>query len=547
MVFEKRIVKRLILVIGSVLFTNRATTKEDARQMNNNYDAIIIGSGIGGLTCGNLLAKNGMKILIVEQHYKPGGYCTSYQRDGCTFDVPLIIGNMRKGDPIKQLFSYIGVSQKVKFLEIDKLAKIVGPDLTIDWHADTYKLEYEFISKFPEERKTLRKFFRAIRKLWDEMMEAHYQPNLFQMSTYPFRFPGLVKYQHKTLAEFFDQFFKNEKLKEFLGQEAITLGLSANRVSALFYIGYIMSYAVGGIWYPEGGFQKISDALADCFQDYGGTLMLKTKVRKIVVKAKQAKGVELEDGEKIFSKQIISNADTKRTFLDLIGSEKLKTKFAHKIETLEQSISGFVVNLGVRMEIPQLLNYAWLFHFPEYGSTENMLELNALNQMNLEKYSFSIDTSTLIQGASSKGVNTISLVLLPAPYNYKNKWQSDNKVQYKQLKEEVADNLIKKAEKFIPSLSQNIVVKDISTPLTYEKYTSATEGGWYDVAVTPQQAVSNRLGPETSIKGLYLTGAKTMLGPGLTGAIPAGLYTADMILKGKLTGGKSHLKEELLK
>ena len=221
----------------------------------------------------------------------------------------------------------------------------------------------------------------------------------------------------------------------------------------------------------------------------------------------------------------------------------LNKKFTDKVENLEQSISGFVVKLAVDIDLPQIYNYAWLFHFPEYGSVTKMLELNDSDEIDLDKYSFSIDCSSLV---SHDKYNTIGLVMLPAPYNYKNKWQADNRQEYEKLKESIADDLIKKAEEFIPELSKHIIVKDISTPLTYERYTSATGGAWYDTAATPKQSLTNKLGPDTSIKGLYLTGAKTMLGLGLTGAIPAGLYTADMILKGKLTGGKSYIKDELL-
>jgi all-trans-retinol 13,14-reductase len=460
------------------------------------------------------------------------------------FDVPLIIGNMRRGDPIAGLFSYIGVDKKMDFIEVDKLAKIVGPDMTIDWYTDTYKLENEFISKFSHEKKAIQKFFQVTRTIWYQIMESHYKPNFLQMMTYPVKFPLLVKYNNKTLKQMLDKFFTDEKLKEFLGAESITLGLDIERVSALFYIGYIMSYAAGGIWYPKGGFQKLSDAFADCLREYCGDIKLKTKVKKIIVEKNTAKGIELENGEKIYADYIISNADTKRTFLDMLEPGVLKQKFQTKIENLEQSISGVVVKLAVDIELPQIYNYAWLFHFPEYGSVRNMLELNDSDQINLDKYSFSIDCSSLV---SDDKYSTIGLVMLPAPYNYKNKWQSDDKAEYEKLKESIADDLIKKAEEFIPDLSKHIVVKDISTPLTYERYTSATGGAWYDTAAIPEQALTNKLGPDTPIKRLYLTGAKTMLGLGLTGAIPAGLYTADTILKGALTGGKSYIKNELCK
>ncbi|MFC1607189.1 phytoene desaturase family protein [Candidatus Latescibacterota bacterium] len=516
--------------------------------MNDQYDVIIIGSGIGALTTGNLLAKHGKRVLMLEQHSIAGGYCTSYERRGCIFDVPVAMTNMRKGDAIERLFTYIGVNKTLEFIEIDKLARIVGPDITFEWYTDTYKLEYELISKFPHEEQALKRYFKTLRDLWEEMDNAHYNPTLLQMLTYPVLFPKLVKYNNDTFEQFANRFFKDEKLKELLGKEAITLGLAEDKISALYYIGMIMAYAQGGIWYPKGGFQKMSDAFVDCFREAGGELRLKSRVKKIIVENRKATGVELDTGEKFHAPIVISNADTKKTFLELIDSGHLKKKFTQKIQNLTQSYSGFVVKLGVKMPIDELKNYAWFFHFPEYGSSKKMLDLADRDKIDIDNCSFSIETAALmVDESETKGVNVISLVVLPVSYRAMDTWRSADKEQYNALKEELADKLIKKAEAHIPDLSRNIVVRDICTPLSYERYTSATNGGWYDIAATPAQSLTNKLGPKTPIKGLYLTGAKSILGAGLVGAIFAGLNTADTLMKGQLTNGKSYLKPELLK
>jgi phytoene dehydrogenase-like protein len=514
--------------------------------MNTHYDAIIIGAGVGGLTCGNLLAKHGKNILMIEQHSLPGGYCTSYKKKGYMFDVPCIIGSMRKGEPVAQLLSYIGVYDKIEFLEIEKLAKIIGPDIEIDWYIDTYKLEYEFIDKFPQNKKDIQTYFREIRMIWDEICNAHYKPSFWQRLVYPFRFPKLVKYNNYTMAQLLDKFFTNPQLKELLGKEAATLALSKDEVSALLYIGYIMGYAAGGIWYPKGGFQKISDALAESFSGYGGHLKLNTKVTKILVESKKAFGVELENGQQITAEYIVSNADSKKTYLELIEPAKVPRKLRKKIEACSSSFSGTVVKLAVNMEMPEFVNYAWIFSFPEYGIVKKMFNTANKNGLDLSNYGFSIDTAALIDKETCPGVSIINITILPVSYHYNNRWLSSNKKDYQQLKEDIANNLIQSAEKYLPGLSKNILAMDISTPLTYERYTSATNGGWYDLALTPSQSCNNRIGPDTPIKNLYSTGGKSVPGPGLNAAIPAGLYTADMILKGSLTKGLSYIDPTLL-
>jgi phytoene dehydrogenase-like protein len=135
--------------------------------------------------------------------------------------------------------------------------------------------------------------------------------------------------------------------------------------------------------------------------------------------------------------------------------------------------------------------------------------------------------------------HVLDLIYMPAPYDY---FIRGKKEDYIRLKEDVSEKLIKAAEGIIPDLSKYALVKDVSTPLTYERYTDATKGGWYDIDCSPKQALLGRIRNKTPIKGLYLTGAKTLPGSGMFGAINAGLLTADAILRGKLTHGKMLLK-----
>src|SRR5208283_3899060 len=100
------------------------------------YDVIIVGSGIGGLVCGNLLSKHGRNVLILERHDKPGGYVTSYRRKGFLFDVVKVIGGLRKSAPIERIFSHIGVDKKIEFIEVDKVFRFIYPDRTVEVSTD---------------------------------------------------------------------------------------------------------------------------------------------------------------------------------------------------------------------------------------------------------------------------------------------------------------------------------------------------------------------------------------------------------------------------
>jgi all-trans-retinol 13,14-reductase len=515
-------------------------TEEKGESMKKQ-DAVIIGSGIGGLACGAFLAKNGLNTLIIEQHSRPGGYVTSYKRSGFMFDVVHVIGGLREGAPLNRIFSYLGLDKKIEFIEIDKTFKFVYPDITLDCYTDMDKYEQQLTDNFPDEKEGIHRCFGTMKRIWDEILGSDYRPNFLQLMSYPVRFPNLVRFQNKTFQQFLDAYIRDERLKEILGSGWGYLGLNNPRLSALYMIGMYMSYHAGGAWYPKGGYQSMSDACAARFEEFGGVLKLKTTVRKILLQGNRAVGVELEDGEQIRAEHVISDADTKRTFLDLVGEEGLGKGFTERVRNLEQSVSGFVVHLGVRMELPPELNCGCVMYFPDYGIAEAQFGAAEKNEIRTTPgmFGLGLSVSSLKDPDSApEGCHALDLIYMPAPYRFKNTWLREDKVKYNELKKSLAETLIKAAEALIPGLSEHIVIMDISTPLTYERYTSSTGGGWYDAACTPGQSLLKRMPTRTPIQNLYLTGAKAFPGPGMFGAIQSGLFTADSILNKRLTKGK---------
>ncbi len=512
------------------------------------YDSIIIGSGIGGLTCGNLLAKNGMKTLILEQHFHPGGYVTSYKRREFMFDVTNIIGSLKKGAPIERIFSYLGLDKRVEFVAIEKAFRFLYPGRTIECYSDIEKYKEELNKHFPREKNGIDRYFKTVVRIWDEIMHCYNDPNLFQFLTYPARFPNLVKYRNKTHEALLDAFLQDEELKEIMGAAWLFVGLPSSQASAIYTIGVYMSYHAGGAWYPKGGYQAMSDAFATNFEEFGGELRLKTKVERIIIEKNKAIGVELASGEVIRATNIISNADAKLTFLKLIEDGKLNTKYSDKIKNLVPSSSGLVVHLGVKMDIPSELHCGFNILSPGYGSTSHMFKMAAKNMMetNASKIMFALCVPSMRNpDAAPKGHHTIDISYMPAPYHFNNTWMQRDKRKYNVLKEEMGNVLISAAEQIIPELSKHIVVKDVSTPLTNERYTLNEQGGWYAQAHTPDQTSMNRLRQKTPIKNLYLTGSKAFPGAGVYGAMQSGLYTADALLGNILTKGKYAMVESI--
>ena len=505
----------------------------------DTFDTIIIGAGIGGLTTGNFLAKNGQSVLILEKHHQVGGYVTTYRQKNYPMDVVHVIGGLRNGAPIDRIFRYLNLYRKVQFNEVEKTFIYRFPGYDISCYTDVEKYRAELKSTFPEEKENIDRVLDEMAAAWEEIMACYYNPSLLKLATYPIRFPRLVRYQRWSFEKFLGQFTANHKLKKVLSGGWGFNGLNMSRIAATKMIGMLMSYHTGGAWYPKGGFQNLSNALAENFEEYGGLIKTRAQVKRIIMRDKAAVGVVTDKGEQFFARNIISNADTKSTFLKLVEEDSLPSKLREKVRNYKQSVSGLVVHLVVDMHIAEDLSCGCLMYFPSFDTDEHQFSLWERGQMepNADSMGFGMAVSTLKDKQMvPDGKHILDLIYMPAPYQY---FERDKREEYIGLKEDISERMIQAAEHIIPDLGKHVLIKDVSTPLTYERYTGAIEGGWYDIDCSPKQA---RIKNKTPIRGLYLTGAKTIPGSGMYTSILAGLCTADSILQGRLTRGRMTLR-----
>ncbi len=241
------------------------------------------------------------------------------------------------------------IISKVSFNEIEKVFIYRFPGYDVSCYTDIEKFKAELKNNFPEEKKNIDSIMNEMTSVWEQMLLSFYAPSFLKLMIYPLRFPKLFKYQNRTFENFLNQFTANHKLKKVLSAGWGYNGLNMSRISALYMISMLMSYHSGGAWYPKGGYQNISNAFAENFKEYGGIIKTRTEVNKIIFKQKRAVGVKTKTGEEFFAKHIISNSDTKNTFLNLIEKDFVPNKLYQKAREYKQSVSGIVVHLVVDM------------------------------------------------------------------------------------------------------------------------------------------------------------------------------------------------------
>jgi len=475
------------------------------------YDVIIVGAGLGGLTCAALLSKRGYKVLVLEQNYQVGGYCSSFRRLGFTFNAGVedVSGLWEKG-PVAHLLRELGFNVEEFFAR--NTVRYVFKGEAID-APDSLEGFVELLAKrFPGESGRVRAFFEEARAAYEECYrdaEAYGAPlpaeliaKVFgekKLLDYPREHPHFYDWMNKTFKQKLDEFFEDKDLKAFLSALLSYVGAPPDKTSAAAALTACVSYYLHRGYYTRGGAQKLVNALKGFIESNGGEVLVNRKVDKIIVENGEVKGVKV--GGKVFrSPIVVSNVNAKTTLLELVGEEHLSRSYAEYIKSLKMSPSCFMVFLGVDMD---LTGYPTLIKNLDEGY-EIVVNSNA-------------DPSLAPKGKASVTILTFA--------DYRD-FPERGSAEYLKKKREFAEALVKKAERLIPGLSERVIVQDAATPKTFERYVSMPEGAIY---AFDQSIETKRPFFKTPIKGLYLVGASTFPGAGVEAVVISGIICANDI------------------
>lgn len=533
----------LALAVSLLCLPGLANNSNSAK----TYDVIVIGAGGGGLGAAAKLARSGMKVLLIEQHSKVGGYMTSFEREPYTFEVSLhaMDGLNDPGGMNVAPFKELGIWGKIKPIKLDPMYHSVYPDFTIDVPADVNAYRDLLKKQFPAEATGLDRLFKTmtdIKTAMDILMPMKQDKKFKNMGVLIKKhkvFRPVRKYWNATLTGMLNEYIHDPKLFAVFTQLSGFAGAEPDNVSAMFFSMMWISYHFGGYYYFSGGSQAVSNALADVIRENGGEIMLDTLVTKIVIENGKAVAVQTKKGDEFKCRYVVSNANAPATFFKLIGKEYLPADYVKKIEGLKIGMSVVVVYLGVNHDYRDAFHGMHEIMINEsYDQAENF---KWFTEGNLEKISFAIaDYSVLDPDFAPAGKNSICLTTF-LPYDWKNGWyEAEDYKKYTALKTEVANALIKRSEKFLPGLSKNIEIMEVGSPRTMEHFTLNPRGtifGWDNI---PEQSMMKRLPQETPIPNLYLAGAWTFPGGGQSAVINSGLMAAQKILK----KDRGHKKEE---
>jgi all-trans-retinol 13,14-reductase len=505
----------------------------------SHYDAIVIGSGMGGLTTAAVLAKEKQKVLVVERHYTAGGFTHVFKRKGFEWDVGIhYIGEVqRPTSVIRKVFDYI-TNGNLHWADMGEIYdRIIIGEKEYDFVKGVKNFKEQMTSYFPDEKEAIDSYvdlvFEAVSKSQKFYMDKALPPFISTFIGSSLRNP-FYKFSDKTTYEVLRSLTDNDELIKVLTGQYGDYGLPPKESSFVMHAAVARHYFAGGN-FPIGGSSKIAETTDQVIENAGGTILISAEVDEIIIEKNKAVGIRMKDGKEFRANKIISGAGIMNTYEKLLPSEVgNKFNLKSKLRKVNRSVAHACLYLGLEGSPEELglpkTNY-WIY--PEKVDHDTAVQ-KYLEDINNEFPVVYISFPSAKDPDWSNrypGKSTIDIITL-VPYSLFEKWDGTSWMKrgedYESIKENITNRLLDVLYKHVPSAKGKIVHKELSSPLTTKHFVNYDEGEIYGLDHSPKRFRQRFLKPRTPIKNLFLTG-QDIVSAGVAAALFSGVITASAI------------------
>lgn len=454
------------------------------------YDAIVIGAGNGGLACAATLAEKGKKVILFEKHNIPGGCGTSFRRGRFEFEVALhqlsSMGTPEKPGPLRELFRRYGIEDKIEWIEIKELFRVNFPDGTgISIPADRKNCEAFLCSQFPQEKESILRYFETVYAFCSESAafaekSAHStgEPSAAKKAImkmgFPKMYPTLARYALKSTQEVLDEFFKDVKLQLALSAYWCFMGMPPARFPWSILAKCTNIYMEDKPFYLRGTSMMMNQAIMDAVQRMGGVVHLNRGVERIVLEGGAAVGVVDEKGEEYRASKIISNISPLATYGALLQPEEVPQAAQEYLRPYTIGISALTCFIGLDCT-PEEIGFTTSFtlNYESFDANEDFKDAYKLlpEKDPLVATCYTVDDPEI----SPPGTSIITAGTL----KYSAEWEKLTPEQYYEKKYEAGKRIVARLEKMYPGFTDHIEEMEVATPLTHMRYLNHPGGAIY--------------------------------------------------------------------
>jgi phytoene dehydrogenase-like protein len=506
---------------------------------DREFDAIVIGSGIGGLAFASIMAKlRKWRVLVLERHFKIGGFTHTFARPGdWSWDVGLhYVGEMGEGMVGRRLFDFI-TNNGVQWNAMPDVYDVfVYPTLKISAHKGEANFRRSLIEAFPAERANIEHYFRDVKTAM-RWISRH-----FMAKVAPAPLNGIVRTMNQLTAnlplsvtqEYLERRFQDSQLRAIVTSQWADYGLPPGQ-SALATHSVIAAHYLNGAWYPDGGAGEIPKAAGAVIRAAGGELLPNHEVTRVLLENGRAVGVEVyvkkgKEGARaeFQAPVIVSDAGAWNTFTRLLPSS-FPLPFRNELTLRPVGFEVVELFLGLGRDPRQMgfqgENY-WIFssfdHNDMYARRNELLDGRAamayLSFPSLKDPHAKRHTAEIIAPLSYRSLEAYR----------EQPWRRRGE-EYEAAKSRIIQALLALIEHHHPGFRDLVEYSELGTPLTFEHFTAAPSGAIYGYPGTPDKYRKRWLSPQTPIRNLYLTGSDVAF-LGIMGALMGGVLTASRLI-----------------
>ena len=502
---------------------------------HDNCDAIVIGSGIGGMAAAAALSRVGHKVLLLEQHETLGGLTHSFSRNGFTWDVGIhYLGGLAPGDTERNLLDWLS-DTPIDFVPLGSIYDTlhIGDSKPLSLSRPYEAQEMDLKDRFPDHAEAIEAWTHALREGRDAMYKifpTRAMPKIAGDVLDWWNWRAIEKWCGRTTKEVIDDLTDNPELAAVMAAQWGDHGGRPSKASFAMHALIAGWYLNSGSWYPVGGGSAFADHIIPTIAKHGGETRAGVRVVGLLFDGKTVVGVHTDDGAEIRAKTVISDIGARETIDYLLPEDCDERDWIAEIRALPSSIAHYTLFLGFEGDIEAAgatkANH-WMYPTGEadalwtdtpdgvppcmvasFGSLKNPEHKPGPQQKHMGQFLVWSDWSTVAKWADQP--------------------EDARGDDYVDFKRRVEQTMMTQFKRYFPDLAKLVVYTELATPLATVGFTGHRHGAFYGLDVTPKRVMCDGLRAKTPIPGLYLTG-QDVVSPGVPAALWGGILCAASI------------------